>query len=419
MCSKIRNKHNHAGDALAAERRLVRNDAHRIAAENPSLPTRRIIAQSTSASSDALRTVGLSENLARMIRHRRQVTRVEPPVPTDWRFEISEIFLTNNDGSPFVLFDSSTIDDIRDGRIIILGSRGTLDMLAMADRIAGDGSFSRSPPGFPQFYTVHAQSGQSFKPCVQFLMTQRTIPYYDYAFMKLKEIQPQFSPTSITMDYEQAVITSIQSNFPGITIDGCFFHLANCCWRNVCTKGLKVPYSHNPDIALHIRMLPCLAFLSPDQVSHGYTIISNIIHQKFDNQLDDFLDYFEDTFLGRPDGNGGRRAPRIPVSHWNLYMRVALDLPRTSNSLEAWHRAIKNSLPSEHPSIWRFFEVMKEELVLSMNHAAEADRSASQRPKYVKISADLQRYQQSFMSGTTGMLQFLTQCSNKIKFGGN
>uniref|UniRef100_A0A914Q736 FLYWCH-type domain-containing protein n=1 Tax=Panagrolaimus davidi TaxID=227884 RepID=A0A914Q736_9BILA len=57
------------------------------------------------------------------------------------------------------------------------------------------------------------------------------------------------------------------------------------------------------------------------------------------------------------------------------------------------HR-VKNFLPSEHPSIWRFFEVMKEELVLSMNHAAEADRSASQRPKYVKISADLQRYQQ-------------------------
>uniref|UniRef100_A0A914QFU1 MULE transposase domain-containing protein n=1 Tax=Panagrolaimus davidi TaxID=227884 RepID=A0A914QFU1_9BILA len=157
MVTEIRNKHNHAGDALASERRTVRNAAHRIAAENPSLPSRRIVAQSTSSVSDALRTVGLGENLAKMIRSRRQVIRVEPPVPTGWKFDIPEMFLTND-----------------------------------------------------RFYTVHAQSRQSFKPCVQFLMTQRTIPYYDYAFMKLKEVQPQCSPTSITMDYEQAVITSIQ-----------------------------------------------------------------------------------------------------------------------------------------------------------------------------------------------------------------
>uniref|UniRef100_A0A914XY66 MULE transposase domain-containing protein n=1 Tax=Panagrolaimus superbus TaxID=310955 RepID=A0A914XY66_9BILA len=169
-----------------------------------------------------------------------------------------------------------------------------------------------------QFYTLHAQSGQSFKPCVQFLMTQRTIPFYDYAFEKLKEIEPRLSPTSITMDFEQAVITSIQSVFPGIAIDGCFFHLSDCCWRNICSKGLKVPYCRDPSIALHLRMLPCLAFLPERQVSDGFTIIYNIIQEKFGDQLDAFLDYFEDTFIGRPDANGERRNPRIPKSHWNL-----------------------------------------------------------------------------------------------------
>uniref|UniRef100_A0A914Z1M8 Uncharacterized protein n=1 Tax=Panagrolaimus superbus TaxID=310955 RepID=A0A914Z1M8_9BILA len=158
--TEIKFFHSHIGDSLAAERRIVRNAAHQIASQNPSLPARRIIAQATGAASD------------------KTITRVEPPVPTTSTFDIPEMFLSNNDGTPFVLFDSATTNDIADGRIIILGSRGTLEMLASADRIGGDGSFSRSPPGFMQFYTLHAQNGQSFKPCVQFLMTQRTIPFF-------------------------------------------------------------------------------------------------------------------------------------------------------------------------------------------------------------------------------------------------
>uniref|UniRef100_A0A914PRR9 Uncharacterized protein n=1 Tax=Panagrolaimus davidi TaxID=227884 RepID=A0A914PRR9_9BILA len=61
--TEIKNKHNHAGDALASERRIVRNAAHRIVAENPSSPLRQIVARATSAVSDSLRIFGLGENL--------------------------------------------------------------------------------------------------------------------------------------------------------------------------------------------------------------------------------------------------------------------------------------------------------------------------------------------------------------------
>uniref|UniRef100_A0A914XY18 Uncharacterized protein n=1 Tax=Panagrolaimus superbus TaxID=310955 RepID=A0A914XY18_9BILA len=129
------------------------------------LATRRVIAQVTAPTSDALRTEG-TRNLERMIRHQRQLVRLEPPVPRTADFEIPNELKTMSDGSPFVLHDSSVDnrDGVEiDGRIIILGSRKTLEMLANATNIGADGSFSRAPPGFMQFYSVHANNDKKLR----------------------------------------------------------------------------------------------------------------------------------------------------------------------------------------------------------------------------------------------------------------
>ncbi|CAM4803701.1 unnamed protein product [Rotaria magnacalcarata] len=46
----------------------------------------------------------------------------------------------------------------------------------------------------------------------------------------------------------------------------------------------------------------------------------------------DFVDYFEDTFLGRVIRNNRRRAPRFSVNMWNCFSRLDEELPRTNNS---------------------------------------------------------------------------------------
>lgn len=55
----------------------------------------------------------------------------------------------------------------------------------------------------------------------------------------------------------------------------------------------------------------------------------------------DFVDYFEDNFIGRQVRNQRRRAPRFAIALWNCFSRLDQQLPRTNNSNEGWHRAIQ------------------------------------------------------------------------------
>ncbi len=55
----------------------------------------------------------------------------------------------------------------------------------------------------------------------------------------------------------------------------------------------------------------------------------------------EFVDYFEDNYIGRRARNIRRRSPRFPISFWNCYTRLDQQLPRTNNSQEGWHNALQ------------------------------------------------------------------------------
>ncbi|RNA15836.1 hypothetical protein BpHYR1_046017 [Brachionus plicatilis] len=56
-----------------------------------------------------------------------------------------------------------------------------------------------------------------------------------------------------------------------------------------------------------------------------------------------FIDYFEKNYIGLPKPERSRSVPLFPIKYWNLHNRIQNDLPRSNNSLEAWHQAVKTT----------------------------------------------------------------------------
>ena len=48
------------------------------------------------------------------------------------------------------------------------------------------------------------------------------------------------------------------------------------------------------------------------------------------DDLPEFIEYFEDSYIGRPGRCGRRRDARFPISLWNQYERVIPNLPRSN-----------------------------------------------------------------------------------------
>ena len=46
---------------------------------------------------------------------------------------------------------------------------------------------------------------------------------------------------------------------------------------------------------------------------------------------------------------------------WKQHHEVTQGIPRTNNSVEAWHRSYNATVGYHHPNIWRFIDALKRE----------------------------------------------------------
>ena len=80
------------------------------------------------------------------------------------------------------------------------------------------------------------------------------------------------------------------------------------------------------------------AFVPSDDVGVLFEQLLQSLNTETDAILEEFLSYFESTWVGIMQ-RGRRRRPLFDRLLWSCYYRVLDDLPKTNNSLEGWHHA--------------------------------------------------------------------------------
>jgi hypothetical protein len=94
----------------------------------------------------------------------------------------------------------------------------------------------------------------------------------------------------MNVDFETAVISAINKDFPDSVITGCNFHLEQFRWRQIQNIGLAVGYTENQQVRLACRMCAALTHLPINNVEENWLMITKNVAQN--ETLTLFLDHF-------------------------------------------------------------------------------------------------------------------------------
>ncbi|XP_022172326.1 uncharacterized protein LOC111035118, partial [Myzus persicae] len=252
-------------------------------------------------------------------------------------------------------------DDVN--RILLFSTEENLKILSDQYHWFIDGTFKSSPQLFTQLLTIHAIKYDTVLPLVFALVPNKTRGSYTKIINELLNLEKNLRPASVMVDFEQALLGAITDVFKDTRIRGCFFHFGQCIWRKIqCIPEIREKYISNADFALNVKQLMALAFVPIPDVEEKF---DELMSQRFFVENEELLfplkDYFEDTWIGRPNRRRTRRPPTFSLALWNQYDATLADLPKTNNSVEGWHRAFSSLLGASHPTIWRLIDTIKKE----------------------------------------------------------
>jgi hypothetical protein len=193
-----------------------------------------------------------------------------------------------------------------------------------------------------------------FLPLIFILMKDKSNNSYVEVFKILKttfEIELRF----VVTDFEIAISSSIITATPNSRVFGCDFHFGQCIWRKIQSFGMAEQYCNNDEVRYICRMFLNLSYFMKSRKDEAYKfIISTIKKYNKISEFKEFKEYFEKMFFGKNDKNA-----IFDFGFWSVSERILMDFPRTTNSIEAWHRGFNDLVRVAHPNLGRFINSLQ------------------------------------------------------------
>ena len=123
-----------------------------------------------------------------------------------------------------------------------------LQWLCKLETICVDGTCQVCPAIFTQLFTINGFIiGQQFLLMYSLQPSKFRDDYNRFSSYLKEEAQNlglQLNTNAVMADFELALVQSVELQFPGADIQGCFFHLSQWLWRRVQATYL---YKNDPD----------------------------------------------------------------------------------------------------------------------------------------------------------------------------
>lgn len=319
--------HNHEDDGSVVERGAFSNSVKRKISHDPTNPIKRVYDAEVSG---IHRHGGGDREIPTFASMRSQMSRAKarrlPPVPHDIDdVDVQGHWATSWRNKRFLLRQDN------EWGILIFATDRNLRAFSDCEIFYMDGTFRTAPRPYQQVFTILGEYHGRVLPLVVATMTNREVGDYRQVLQVLKQevrrvTHHRWNPRNIVCDFEQALITAVETDLPASTIEGCYFHFNQSLWRHVCEFGLTRPYRIDERLKRLIRKVMAIGFLPVAIVRNNFLLLwnSNLTRRLVQRypELMEFLEYVFNTYI-----NG-----RFPIPLWNVYERN-MDC-RTNNNAE-------------------------------------------------------------------------------------
>ena len=291
---------------------------------------------------------------------------------------------------------------------VIFASDGQLELLRTASVVYIDATFRVVPRLFHQLFTLFVPLAEHTFPVCFALMSRKTTETYEAVFRVVHELVPQFEPSQIIADFEEAPATAARAVFgTDLIVSGCWFHFAQALVKRMRKLGLVMPLRDDSGLQTLFRCLLSLPLLPVDDVRPGFEDVRLTLDDQSPSKslMQQLLQYVEKQWLDKSTVGPSR-------------LSVRDNQARTNNAVESFHASLRRRIKVAHPNLFAFLGHLQQ---ITLDSQADVSRVNSGLPirrakKRVNMISDkrIKTCLQRFDNAKYTRLQFLRAVSHAV-----